>query len=166
MINTKGINTILDIKNKVIWEIINNKDIVDTLKFGQLDIDDPSDLIYKQIFPYYYIPPANNKDNTSADAKSFITMRTFVPRLRNNTVERYTLQIAVFANKDIMIYKGMIVTDFLITHLVPVIEKTDQLGIDHAELMSIEPYPPYATDFDGYVLNFAINVIHKEVCYE
>lgn len=164
MINIAGVDVILDIKNKVIWEIINNKEIVDALKKGQPGIEDDSDLIYKQIFPYYYIPSANEKENTSADAKPFITMRTYVPRLRNNVVEKYMLQIAVFSNKDVMQYNGMIITDFLISRLVPVIEKTDKLGIDNAELISIEPYPPYAVDYDGYVLNFAIDVIHKGIC--
>lgn len=146
-----------NIKYEIIKAILKNDDIVKILKNGQ-NIKN-SELTKTQVFPYFYIPMTKGDNHTTTESKAFITMRVYAPRIRDHIVENYRLDIAVFANKDIMMKDGIPVTDRLVGLLDPLVDKL-KTSIDKPVLRGVEPYVAQIPDFDGYIMSYDVMVIH------
>lgn len=160
LVITKGLRQIFKIKHTVIKEILKNKELVTVLKQGR-EISDKS-LVNTQIFPFFYIPMTKKDNYTTTESKAFIFMRVYANRIKERTVENFNLEIGIISNKDNMIYKnGMPITDVIVGYLEPLVTSLKDIGIDSPILTSIMPYNSQIADFDGYVLQFSIPVVHN-----
>ena len=64
-------------KNKLVTSIINSPELVELLDSSYVNngkfVEESGDLVYKQVFPYYYIP--ESEPSQKKEAKSFLIMK-------------------------------------------------------------------------------------------
>ena len=159
------LSVMFNIKKDIISQLIKDVDVVNVLNHYNNPKVFAADLIYHQIFPYFYIPMSDVDNKTTTEAKPFISMRTFVPRFNGNALENFGLQVAIFSHKTSMTYNQYVITDYLLDKVNKVVLDMETLGIDGAEIQSIEPYPNQLPAFDGYIVTYKIDIISKRCEY-
>ena len=90
-------------KRKLITSICSSPDLIalvneDYIEDGECV--DSDDLIYKQIFPYYYIP------DTVTEAQSYVIMKVNGLGINNKIYNKAEVYICVMSHQDVMKAKG------------------------------------------------------------
>lgn len=86
-------DAIIDWKNQILSELQNNDEIISAL--GINSDEDEDDLIWKRIFPHYYVEP------TQEQTKTYICVEINIPETR---VNRYTKSSDFYSHPQIIFY--------------------------------------------------------------
>lgn len=159
------------IKNKIISSLLENDDIFECLKNNDDSIEEPSDLIYKNVMPYFYNLGVEKKQ------KTYIFMRIYAPRLNERVIEQFILDIGIGCHKNLMNYKGVTRIDYLMPIINNIIQSYNnkqemifplnnfyKIGIDKVKLRNINPLSLYDADYDGYILSYTIDMLDTDRC--
>ena len=155
------------IKQKLIISYAQDKNIFECLKNNNSTIIEPTDLINKNIMPYFY------NLNVEKEQKSYIFLRMYAPRLNDRVVEQFTLDVGIGVHKHIMPYKGGITRiDYLLPRIDKItseynnkyIDNDKKIGIDKVILRAVTPLSLYDSDYDGYMLTYTIDMLAKGEC--
>lgn len=138
-----------DYKNQLMDDLIKNKDIVRLLSDDCRLISKPDTLIYKQIFPYEYIP------ETVEHGQTFICCDVDIQRSMNKTFLLPVLYIWEFTHKSkLRLPNHMGVrTDKLAAEIAKTINGSRFYGLGELDFYSAKRFAPIA-DYQGKVLTF------------
>lgn len=145
-------------KQKVVNKILETDSIIE----GLASTDDPSELLYNNIFPHGYIP------GTTDEAKCYITVEVTMPQVStaNYFFKDVLLVITVISHIGLMRTDyGMPRTDYLAVEIDKLLNDNTEMGVGKMELISnIESM--FNERHCCRVLRFQTQELSKSVCDE
>lgn len=137
-----------DYKNQLMGDIMENDKIIRLLN-KDLEADDPSKLIYTQVFPYEYVP------ETAEHGKTFICFDVDISKSMNKTFYAPVLYVWVFTHKSLLrLPDGEGVrTDKLCSEIADMLNGSRMYGLGELDLYATKRFAPM-TDYQGKVLIF------------
>ena len=143
-----GLDELFDYKNQLMGDILMCPDIVNILTDGASDLQDPGSLVYKQVFPYEFVP------ETIDSAQTFICCDVDIQSVRGKMLLNPLIYIWIFTHKSKMqLDGGGIRTDRLASKITEVINGSRMYGLGELELASVRRFSPI-DDYYGRVLVF------------
>lgn len=137
-----------DYKNQLMNDLLTNPKIVKLLDDRGAFSGDPSELVYKQVFPFEYIP------ETVEHGQTFICCDVDVQKSLNKTFLLPVLYIWVFSHKSkLRLDEGGVRTDKLCSEIAKTINGSREYGLGELDLYSAKRFAPI-TDYQGKVLVF------------
>lgn len=137
-----------DYKDRVMSDLLTNKEIVRLLDDDEKGISNPEELVYKQVFPYEYVP------ETITHGQTFICCDVDIQKVMSKTFLAPYLYIWVFTHKSkIKLRDGGVRTDKLCSEIAEVLNGSRYYGLGELELNSVRRFYPIA-DYLGRVLTF------------
>lgn len=141
------LNEFFDYKNKLMEDLLTNKEIVRLLD-DTVEFVDAGKLAYSNVFPYEYIP------DTVEYAKTFICFDVDIQESLNKTFLLPTLYIWVFSHKSkLRLPEGGVQTDKLVSEIAKAINGSRFYGLGELDLYSVRRFAP-VTDYQGKVMTF------------
>lgn len=121
-------------KKKLINTIATSPELVALINKNYIDESgecvDSDELIYKQIFPYYYIP------ETQTEAQSYVIMKVNGLGIKNKIYNSAEVYICVISHQDIMEAKGGTQIDLMGEIIEELFNGRDDFGFGEMELLS------------------------------
>lgn len=141
------LDEMFDYKNQLMEDLLTNKDIV-ALIDDSVELKNAKKLVYKQVFPYEYIP------TTVEEGKTFICCDVDIQKAVNKTYLLPTLYVWVFTHKSkLRLPEGGVRTDKLVSKIAGAINGSRYYGLGELDFYSAKRYAPM-TDFQGKVMTF------------
>lgn len=138
-----------DYKNQLMNDLLTNEEIVRLLADDCKPVNDVQDLVYKQVFPYEYIP------ETIEHGQTFICCDVDIQKSVNKTFLIPVLYIWVFSHKSkLRLPKetgGGIRTDKLCSEIAKAVNGSRYYGLGELDLYAVKRFAPI-TDYQGKVL--------------
>lgn len=149
-----------DYKNKLMKDLCNSEEIVKLLT-RKTDVTVPdTSLIYKQIFPYEFIPDTVDK------AKTYICFDVDIISVPNQTYYYPALYIWVFTHKSNMRTDGGgIMTDKVCVEINNILNGNRTYGLGKLDLYSVDRFSP-ADDYLGRVLSYSAIDFNRDSRYK
>ena len=137
-----------DYKNQLIQDLLTNPEIVRLLDDNFEIVSDPTTFVYKQIYPFEYIP------DTVEHGQTFICCDVDIQRAFNKTFLLPALYIWVFTHRSkLRLPEGGIRTDKLCSEIAKTINGSRMYGLGELDLYSAKRFAPII-DYQGKVLTF------------
>lgn len=135
-------------KNQLIGDMLTNPEIVKLVSDDISLVETPERLVYKQIFPFEYVPEL--VDN----GKTFICCDVDIGSVTSKTFLEPVLYIWVFAHKSkLELPNGGVRTDQLCAEIAKTINGSRFYGLGELELRAAPRFTPIA-DYQGRELVF------------
>lgn len=142
------LDELFDYKSRLMQDLLTNKEIVKLLDDNEKGVPNPEELIYKQLFPYEYVP------ETVTQGQTFICCDVDIQRVESKTFLRPTLYIWIFTHKSKMrLPEGGVRVDKLCSEIAKKINGSRYYGLGELEFASSRRFAPI-TDYQGKVLTF------------
>lgn len=140
---------LFDYKNRLMHDILTNKNIVALIDPTIKNIDDAYEkLAYKKVFPYDYVP------DTIEDAGTYICFEVDIQKVINKTFLNPTIYIWLFTHKSqLRMSEGGVRTDLLCAEIAESINGSKYYGLGELELYSVKRYAPIS-DYQGKIMMF------------
>lgn len=142
-------------KKDLLIKFLNNEKIVTYI--GNKDIQDSSDLIGVNVFPFPYVP------DTQTEVKTYVCMDIYVPRVKDMIFKDVQIVIYVFSHKDMGTYKGKSRVDLINIEVDKILNGNDDFGVDKVELVSVLPYIPNS-NFSGKQIIYNVPNFNQRRC--
>lgn len=137
-----------DYKNQLIADLLTNTEVVRLLNDEYVTSENPGSLVYKQIYPFEYIP------DTIEHGQTFICCDVDIQKSINKTFLQPVLYIWVFSHKSkLRLQDGGVRTDRLCSEIAKTIDGSRYYGLGELDLYSAKRFAPIA-DYQGKVLVF------------
>lgn len=134
-------------KNQLMEDLLTNEDIVRLIN-EDVSIDDAPSLVYKQVFPYEYMP------ETVEHGQTFIFSDVDIQRAPNKTFYEPTLYVWVLAHRSkLRLPEGGVRVDKLAAEISKALNGSWRYGLGELDLYSIKRFTP-VTDYQGKVMTF------------
>ena len=141
------LDEMFDYKNQLMEDLLTNKDIVSLID-DSVELKNAKKLVYKQVFPYEYIP------TTIEEGKTFICCDVDIQKAVNKTYLLPTLYVWVFTHKSkLRLPECGVLTDKLDSKIAGAINGSRYYGLGELDFYSAKRYAPM-TDFQGKVMTF------------
>lgn len=136
-----------DYKNQLMADLLTRQDIV-TLVNMDVELEEAKALIYRQVFPYEYVP------ETVEEGKTFICCDVDIQRSMDKTYLLPTLYVWVFTHRSKMrLPEGGVRVDKLCSKIAEAINGSRDYGLGELSLYSVKRFAPM-TEFQGKVMTF------------
>lgn len=129
-------------KNSIMLKLIERQELCKALLYTETnfldkpDIENPSELVYKNIFPYRFIP---SKDDS--EMKTYITMSFRKYRSINSYFKTGYVHIHIFTHKDLHRTEyGTLRTDYLLSQVDKALNQQTGIGIGKLEFDEADEY--------------------------
>ena len=156
----RKVSPIVRYKNKLITSISSSPDLVELVNSDYVDNGECVDsrrLVYKQFFPYYYIP------ETQTEAKSYVIMKVNGLGIKGKLYNKVEVYICVMSHQDIMECKGGTRIDLMGEIVEELFNGRDDFGFGEMELKSnIEIN--INTTYRGRELRFVVEDFNSDAC--
>lgn len=138
-----------DYKNQLMDDLLTNREILRLLSDDCETIEKPETLMYKQVFPFEYVP------DTIEHGQTFICCDVDIQKSINKTFLLPVLYIWVFTHKSkLRLPKGGGVrTDKLASEIAKTINGSREYGLGELDFYSAKRFAPIS-DYQGKVLTF------------
>ena len=141
------LDELFDYKNQLMEDLLTHKDIV-ALIDDTVELKNAKKLVYKQVFPYEYVP------ETVEEGKTFICCDVDIQKTVNQTFLLPTLYVWVFTHKSkLRLPEGGVRTDKLCSKIAGAINGSREYGLGELDLYSVKRFAPM-TDFQGKIMTF------------
>lgn len=141
------LDELFDYKNQLMNDLLTNENIVHLID-PDLSVDAAGSLMYKQVFPFEYVP------ETIEHGMTFICSDVDVQQVQNKTFLSPTLYVWVFTHKSLLrLPGGGVRTDKLTHEIVKAINGSHMYGLGDLELYAVKRFAPL-TDYQGKVIIF------------
>lgn len=138
-----------DYKTRLMHDLLTNKEIVKLLDDNEKSIPHPEELVYKQLFPYEYLP------EVVTNGQTYICCDVDIQKVTSKTFLTPYLYIWVFTHKSkIRLRDGGVRTDKLCSQIAETINGSRYYGLGELELSSAKRFYP-VKDYLGRVLTFS-----------
>lgn len=145
----KQLDEFFDYKTRLMHDLLTNKEIVRLLDDDEKGIQNPEELVYKQLFPWEYVPEMVTHGQT------FICCDVDIQKVTSKTFLTPYLYIWVFTHKNkIRLRDGNVRTDKLCSEIVETINGSRYYGLGELELNSARRFHPI-DNYLGRVLTFS-----------
>lgn len=154
----KGLKRLRTYKNQIMEAIVYEEDLVKAIANNQTNfldypVENPADLIYKQIFPYKWTAP-----EIPDRKETYLTMTFDVSRAEGGVFNNIVFSIYILVHKDIMrINTGeefMLRSDYIMEKLEELFHQSSQFGIGRLELIDTGELF-ISRELPGFYLTFA-----------
>lgn len=144
-----------DYKNQFMNDILTDPEIVKLIteqdQFGDdiYTVENAKDLIYKQVFPFEYVP------ETVHDGSTFICVEVDVQSAPGKTYMDLVMYVWIFAHRSRLVLPngGGVRTDALCNKICEKINGSRNYGLGELDIVSCKRFAPM-TDYNGKVLVF------------
>ncbi len=137
-----------DYKNQLMEDLLTNEKIVKLLDDDCKLTDRPEKLVYKQVFPFEYIP------DTVEHGQTFICCEVDIQKAMNKTFLNPVLYVWEFTHKSkLRLPEGGVRTDKLASEIAKAINGSRFYGLGELDLYSVKRFAPI-NDYQGKVLTF------------
>lgn len=137
-----------DYKNRFMEDILTNEKIVSLLSDEKIPIEEAGSLVYKQVFPFEYIPETIN------DGSTFICCDVDIDRSLSKPFYLPTLYVWVFSHRSrLCLPEGGVRTDKICSEICKAINGSLMYGLGELELQSAKRFAP-VSDYNGKVMTF------------
>lgn len=137
-----------DYKNQLMEDLLTNQTVVRLLSDDCEVVDEPESLMYKQVYPFEYVP------DTVEHGQTFICCDVDIQRSVNKTFLLPVLYIWVFSHKSkLRLPEGGVRTDRLASEIAKAINGSRNYGLGELDLYSVKRFAPI-TDYQGKVMMF------------
>lgn len=144
----EGLDELFDYKNQLMDDMLTNVKILELLSDNQEETDNPAEFMYKQVFPYEYVP------DTVEHGQTFICCEVDIGDVRNKTFLNPRIYVWVFTHKSkVRLPRGGIRVDNLTSEIVKTINGSRMYGLGTLNLASVKRFAP-VTDYQGRTLIF------------
>ena len=141
-------------KNQLMNDLLTNERIVKLLN-EDISMEDAGSLVYKQVFPYEYVP------ETVEHGYTFICSDVDISASPNRTTYDLTLYVWVFAHKSALrLPEGGVRIDKLAHEIAKTINGSHDYGFGELDLRSVKRFAPMM-DYQGKVLIFDAQDFNK-----
>ena len=148
------LDELFDYKNQLMADLLTREDIV-ALIDETVELKNAKKLVYKQVFPYEYVP------DTVEEGKTFICCDVDIQKAVNKTYLLPTLYVWVFTHKSkLRLPEGGVRTDRLVSKIAGAINGSRYYGLGELDLYSVKRFAPM-TDFQGKVMTFYATDFNK-----
>jgi hypothetical protein len=138
---------LFDYKNRLMRDILTNEEIVKLIN-PDCTLDDAPGLVYKQVFPYEYVPV------TLHDGATFVCCDVDITRVDNKTFYTPIMYIWVFCHRSQLILpEGGVRPDKLCSEICKQINGSRFYGLGELNLYGVRRFAPI-TDYQGKRLTF------------
>jgi len=148
-ISVTGLDKLFDYKNQLMKDMLTKETILLLLDDDYQTLANPKDLIYKQVFPYEYVP------DTTEHGQTFICCEVDIRETFNKTFLMPAIYIWVFTHKSkqrLPNGKG-VRTDKLSAEIVKTINGSRLYGLGELNLDSAKRFSPIP-NYHGRILTF------------
>ena len=136
-----------DYKYRLMEDLMTNETIV-KLVDENVDVEDGGSLIYKQVFPFEYIP------DTVEEGHTFICVDVDLLNMDSRTFYDPVLYIWEFTHKSkLRLPEGGVRTDKLASEIARAINGSRYYGLGELNLITVKRFAPIV-DFNGKVMTF------------
>lgn len=138
-----------DYKNQLVGDLITNESIVKLLSDDCSTIKNPESLIYKQIFPFEFLP------ETVEHGRTFICCEVDIRSAENKTFLLPVLYVWEFTHKSLMVLPdgGGVRTDKLAAEIAKTINGSRFYGLGELGMYSARRFAPLL-EYQGKQLTF------------
>lgn len=144
-----------DYKNRFMEDILTNENIVSLLTDGNVTVENAHTLVYKQVFPFEYIP------ETIQDGYTFICCDVDIDKSLAKPFYLPTLYVWVFSHRSrLCLPEGGVRTDKICSEICKAINGSMMYGLGELEFYSAKRFAP-VTDYNGKVLVFHAKEFNK-----
>ena len=142
------LDELFDYKNQFMEDILTDPEIVKLLSDDCKVIEHPESLVYKQVFPYEYIP------ETIEHGQTFICCDVDIQKSINDTYLQPYLYVWVFTHKSkLKLDEGGVRIDKLCSKITEHLNGSRLYGLGELDFYSVKRFAP-VTDYLGKVLTF------------
>ena len=136
-----------DYKNRLMEDLLTNEEIVKLITEPG-EVTDSASLVYKQVFPYEYVP------QTIQEGKVFICCDVDIHDTVNKTYLTPVLYIWIFAHRSkLRLPEGGVRTDKICSEISKQINGSRFYGLGELNLSSVLRFAPIS-DYQGKVMKF------------
>lgn len=134
-------------KNKFMDDILSDDSIVKLIN-NKYSISNSANLVYKQVFPYEYVP------ETVEEGKTIICIDVDIMGTTGKMIYLPTIFVWVFTHKSLLrLPEGGVRTDKLCSKICEKLNGSMFYGLGELELYSVKRFAPM-TDFNGKCMTF------------
>lgn len=159
------VSPIVRYKKKLITSIANSPELVELVNEDYVEDGecvDSDELIYKQFFPYYYIP--ESETSTKQETKSFVIMKVNGLGIKGKLYNKVEVYICVMSHQGIMKAKGGGTRIDLMGEIVEeLFNGRDDFGFGEMELKSNMEVNINST-YRGRELRFLVEDFNSDAC--
>lgn len=149
------LDELFNYKNQLVKDVVTNPEIVRLLNDSNEAIESPESLIYRQVFPYEYIP------ETVEHSRTFICCDVDIQQSLNKTFLCPVIYVWVFTHKSkLRLPEGGVRTDKLASEITKTINGSRYYGLGELEFYSAKRFAP-ADEYQGKVLTFNTTDINR-----
>ena len=142
------LNEFFEYKNQLIKDLLTSEEIIRLVDDENVSGDDPASLVYRQIYPYEYIP------DTIEQGQTYICCDVDIQKVMNKTFLQPVLYIWVFSHKNkLRLPEGGVRTDRLCAEIAKAINGSRYYGMGELELYAVKRFAPLE-DYQGKVMTF------------
>lgn len=136
-------------KNQLMDDLLTNETIVRLLSDDCTKIENPEALMYKQVFPFEYIP------ETIEHGQTFVCCDVDIQKTMNKTFLQPTLYIWIFTHKSKLRLPngGGVRIDRLCSEIAKKINGSRDYGLGELDLYSVKRFAPIS-DYQGKIMTF------------
>ena len=143
-----GLDELFDYKNQLIKDMLSNETVVRLLDNSCVSKGNPKDLVYKQVFPYEYVPDVTEHGQT------FICCEVDIKDVIDKTFLTPAIYIWVFTHKSLLrLDEGGVRVDKISSEITKEINGSRLYGQGELEIYSAKRFSPI-TDYQGRILTF------------
>jgi hypothetical protein len=136
-----------DYKNRFMEDILTSESIVKLIN-PDLPLDEAQSLVYKQVFPYEYVPV------TLHDGATFVCCDVDITRVDNKTFYTPIFYIWVFSHRSqLVLPEGGVRPDKLCSEICKKINGSRFYGLGEMNLYGVRRFAPI-TDYQGKRMTF------------
>ena len=148
-------------KKKLISSIVTSPDLISLINIDYVEDGEcvnSDDLIYKQIFPFYYIP------DTQKEAKSYVIMKVNGLGMKNKIYNKAEVYVCVISHQDIMeTDKGGTRIDLMGEIIEDLFNGRDDFGFGEMEL-KFNHEDEINTNHRCRILKFMVEDFNADAC--
>jgi len=136
-------------KNQLMDDLLTDETIVRLLSDNCTEIEHPEALMYKQVFPFEYIP------ETIEHGQTFVCCDVDIQKTMNKTFLQPTLYIWIFTHKSKLRLPngGGVRIDRLCSEIAKKINGSRDYGLGELDLYSVKRFAPIS-DYQGKIMTF------------
>lgn len=141
------LNEFFDYKNQLMEDLLTNEKVVSLIN-EDVALENAESLMYKQVFPYEFVP------ETVEHGHTFICADVDLQSTGSKTYYNPTLYVWVFTHKSkLRLPEGGVRTDVLAHEIAKMLSGSRYYGLGELDLYAVKRFAPM-TDFQGKVLIF------------
>lgn len=142
------LDELFDYKNQLMMDLATNEEIVKLLDDSNEMVENPTELIYKRIFPYEYVP------EIVEEGHSFICFDVDIQSSLNKTYYLPAVYVWVFTHKNkLRLEEGGVRPDKICSAICEAINGSRYYGLGELDLSSVKRFSPMQ-DYQGKVMTF------------